>query len=253
MATLTQQNISPALNQLRRKHDALKEIIANFGKQQEERANEITSRRYAPGVMGDPALYNKAVADRRQEFATRRESLKEGVLEELNALKSEADRLKMVADREIYAAMGRPAPKDTSEELLREMREGRAWDRIKGYLDTKSRDDLVPEARKVVRENLLQGDEDAVEALRRELPVYLKTRGEVPDHATLIITEEYGKHNPNVAVSQAAKAELEAGMYNLQFAITHTREAVKADKPGVTIALWEKGKTEDLAIPQVRI
>jgi hypothetical protein len=121
-------------------------------------------------VWMNESLTPKARADRAEE-------LRNAALQKVDAALAAAQADLQTIERAIDKAVQPPQSGDATERLLRETQVSRVWARQKGQLD--SMPDayaVIRAARQLLADAAAQGDGVAVQALREELPSYLKTR-----------------------------------------------------------------------------
>jgi hypothetical protein len=122
-------------------------------------------------VWMDESLTPKARADRAEE-------LRNAALKQVDAALAAAQADLQTLERAIAKAVAPTQSGDATERLLRETQLGRVWARQKGQLDNlPDAYAVLRAARQLLADAASQGDPVAVQALREELPSYLKTRG----------------------------------------------------------------------------
>src|SRR5437867_6184920 len=125
-------------------------------------------------INAAPRVRSGATAD--QNFAAQQqmtrdlEALNQSTLENIVRLRTETASLEQTTATSLNRELGRPAPSDTNEALLREIREQRAWERIRPLLDQVAPTALELAAREHARAALAMNDDDTLVALRAELP-----------------------------------------------------------------------------------
>lgn len=147
----------------------------------------------------------------------------------------------------IDRGMGRPAPANTNEALLRETQELRAWNRVKPILDNAeaSYSGLRERLQTVVSTAAANGDDHTIHALRTELPGYLAGRQAEPGDVrplTDALDQAIVKAKPELADVVAARSEVAAGVPRIETGIGQLMEFV--GNRGETSALvpgWGKG------------
>jgi hypothetical protein len=121
-------------------------------------------------VWMDESLTPKARADRAEE-------LRNAALKQVDAALAAAQADLQTIERSIDKAVEPTQSGDATERLLRETQLGRVWARQKGQLDNlPDAYAVLRAARQLLADAASQGDAVAVQALREELPSYLKTR-----------------------------------------------------------------------------
>src|SRR5262245_10186905 len=89
-----------------------------------------------------------------------RDDAKRETLLEIESLHSRAEELREGARQDIGKALGRPAPKSQQEALLAELREQRAWQRIKPRLDAAAF--VADEVGRIARDAAVNADADTL-------------------------------------------------------------------------------------------
>jgi hypothetical protein len=150
------------------------------------------------------------------------------------------------AQKEIDLSLGfRVDSADTQENLLREMRERSAWERIKPVLDREDVFSISNSLGALVRDFALSHDKDSLSVIRRELPLYLRARFPKDDIFTEAIDafeRALADTLPEAVSALTFQRELRSGVYQLRMAISYAEYAIKQNELEFVIPVWEKGK-----------
>jgi hypothetical protein len=137
---------------------------------------------------------------------------------------------------------------DVQGEILRELREQRAWARIKPLLDKTERTMLLPRVQDLAQRAAQDGDDVTLSALEAELPAYLEAQGQASytPQALAAITQARLPHLPPAA-RQAIKVrqELAEGWPRLMAAFQMARNEASG-RGGPTVALPGWRSTEQV-------
>ncbi len=206
-----------------------------------------------PRINAAPRLASGATADQnvaaQQQMTRDLAALNQSTLENIVRLRTETTSLEQTTVTSLNRELGRPAPSDTNEALLREIREQRAWDRVRPLLDQVEPLALDLAVREHARTALAMNDDDTLFALRAELPAYAKAKG-VSETAPIILAafdEEMAQVRPSISTALQAKRELETGMRRLQVGFTQAEYMVKRGEFSTVIPSWD-AKVPDLIV-----
>ncbi len=204
-------------------------------------------------INAAPRVRSGATADQnvaaQQQMTRDLEALNQTTLESIVRLRTETVSLEQATETSLNREMGRPAPSDTNEALLREIREQRAWDRVRPLLDQVEPLALDLAVREHTRTALAMNDDDTLFALRAELSAYAKAKG-VSETAPIILAafdEEMAQVRPNISTALQAKRELETGMRRLQVGFTQAEHMVNTGEFSTVIPSWD-AKVPDLIV-----
>lgn len=226
-------NPNPALETLRGLPQRIADLLKKHG---EERIRIASHQR-----LSNRATTDETVAA--QQRQTEEEAaLVTRTLESITALRAEADKSNHAAQLDVNRRSGRPEPADSNEALLREMREQRAWARLKPLLDQTEPAALHTAVGGYVIRALAEGDDDTIFALRAELPAYTEAKG-VGDIAAAIVTvldDAVAQSRPGVSDALRERRELEGGMKRLLTGFTYAEHAVINRELSAMIPGWDK-------------
>jgi hypothetical protein len=228
--------------------------------------SEITGLQAMPGRIADAARafgrkYSAAMnkprmtLQRGDQFISANEAMRSEFAQlrveaaaALAALRGATDELRESAKAKLAAAMSRPAARDTSEALLRESRESRAWQRLKPILDRST--NPAETVTQLVSEALTAGDDDTVEALRIELKSYLEGRGndELVHGVAKAFEAEMCRMRPLYAAAIGARAELERGLENLSQCFNFVETAIQQQHQTAMIVNYDGSMQNDVDI-----
>lgn len=195
----------------------------------------------------------KAETDKKNELA----ASKDETLKKLADVREEAKSKEEMATRQLDRALGMGAPSsNATDNLLSETREQKAWDRIKPILDRQSDIDAMRGEIKALVSGFIKkaddslvyydSDFDAVSALRKELPFYVKGRfsGAEADLYTTqsieAIEEALAGIRPEYKEAVDLKKELRSGMTMINTALNYVAHAVENNEPEAIIPGWTK-------------
>jgi hypothetical protein len=154
---------------------------------------------------------------------------------------------------EIAAKTGRPAPADSASALLREQRTARAWTRQKEILAAEGATAAVVGG--LAADALATGDDDALDALRQELPAHMRAasaadsaalpeaqrpefvRAKVTE-ATAALDRAIGEARPAFRAALALRQEIEAGAYRVGVGIGVAEHAIQTGALVATVPAW---------------
>lgn len=238
MSTVPPTNNS-GLNLLREMPKRLADLI----KQHSEQRLRITrgpQLRLGATTDENAAAYQRVT----QELA----KLTETTLASIVGLRDEAAKWASAAASDIVRRMGRPTPIDSTEALLRETREQRAWARIRPLLDL-----IEPVALNgAVAEHALQaianGDDDTLFALRTEMPAYAQAKGVAELVAVILsaLDDTIAKARPEISAALTERRELERGMQRLHTGFTYAEHAVNKSELSAVIPSWDSKQPDHI-------
>ena len=136
-------------------------------------------------------------------------------------------------------------PKDSTEALLRDAKEQRAWTKVKDVLAS-SPNDHPNVIRTATQRALAENDHHTIAAINSELPHFARDDADKP----LLVSafeETVASARPEARQALETRKELEPGLYQLNMAISYARDAIDGEKSSVILPGWEKGKTETLS------
>lgn len=196
-------------------------------------------------INKSPRLHSGATTDEneaaRQGLATELAKLAETTLASIVGLRQEASKWATAAESDVNRRMGRPAPADTNEALLREMREQRAWARVRPLLDQVEPSALNDAVAGHALQALANGDDDTLFALRAELPAYAQAKGasELLPVILTAIDDTMGKARPEILTALTERRELARGMKRLQTIFGHAEFAVSQGELVADVPAWD--------------
>jgi hypothetical protein len=226
-----QPTTNSGLNLLRALPLRLVALLQGHG---EQRQRIATQQRISTRASADE---NVAAQQRQaQELTTLNEKTQASIAE----LRGEATKWKTAAESDISRRLGRPAPADSNEALLREMREQRAWARVRPLLDQVQPLTLDKAVGEHVMKALANGDDDTLFALRAELPAYVEARGasEIMPVILSVLDGKMAEVRPGVSDVLRERRELEVGMRRLLTGFAQAEYMVKQGDFSTVIPAW---------------
>ncbi len=247
-STPTVPGVSATLiGSLRGKIDKIETI---FKQTTEKIAKLITDPRLSIGAS------TQQVQSAKEEMETAVKTVKATAIQELQSIKTETGSERDTVLRAAASAMGRPAPANATEALLREQRQGAAWARHKPLLDRQPSDysSITRTVTQTATEAIAAGDDDTLAALRLELVPYMRGRN-VPaaEQAAMQLDELIGAARPAVAGALDLQREVEKGVAAIFMAVNHVSRAIEGGTPFLAIVNWDGKTTRNLKMPGVEI
>lgn len=178
----------------------------------------------------------------RQQIAT----LKQNTRATIGTKRADAAKFEPAARSDIARRLGRPAPADSAEAQVRESREARAWARTRPLLDQVQPDALSAQVAELATEALASNDEEALAALRTELPAYARLRaGDKALGALLsavlstVLDHIVSQARPEIAEVLVEQQELNVGMPRMVMGFTYCEYAIDQNELSVIIPSWD--------------
>ncbi len=137
---------------------------------------------------------------------------------------------------------------DVQSEILRELREQRAWARIKPLLDKAERTMLLPRVQDLAQRAAQDGDDVTLSALEAELPAYLEVQGlasSVPQVLATVTQARLPHLPPAARKAISVRQELAEGWPRLMAAFMQARHEASG-RGGPTVALPGWSPTEQV-------
>lgn len=234
-----QPTTNSGLNLLRAMPQRLTDLI----KQHSEQRLRITR---APQVRtGATADENAAAYQRVQQQLGK---LAETTLAAIVGLRDESAKWAAAAASDIARRMGRPAAIDSNEALLRETREQRAWARIRPLLDLIEPVALNGAVVEHALSALAANDDDALFALRAEMPAYAQAKGvaELVPAILAALDDTWAKARPEISTALTERRELEKGMKRLHIGFSQAEYAVNQSEMSTVIPSWDPKQPEHI-------
>jgi|GEM_PF-4569286 len=173
---------------------------------------------------------------------------KEDALTKLTELLSQVNSQEKRAQKDIDLELGfRVDSSDTQENLLREMRENSAWQRIKPILDREDVFSVSNALSGLIKDFALASDKDSISVIRKELPMYVRARfpkDDILSEAIDAFERALSDTLPEAVEALRYQSDLRTGVYQLRTAINYAEYAIKKDELEFPMPVWEQGKTE---------
>lgn len=211
------------LTRLREVPDRVARLLAEY---EQQRVRIERQHKLAPGPSDDPAK-----SDAVPELA----GLRQSVQARLDQIRAETRLRARRLDRAVASAIDRPPARGEKASLLREVREQRAWGRLRGILDglESGTPELLAGIRGLTTELLVAGDDDGLAALRTELPAYLRARGADTQIESALdsLNEAVAAVRPGAAAAWQLKREVDLLLPHLTKQLDAAEEAIRAGVP----------------------
>lgn len=234
--TQTETFASPSLESLRQAPETVAGILRDFGEQRSTTASKLE----------DSATFDPSSPVSQQAMKDALDVQKNVALAKLEDAQNETQDRFARAQADIASALTRSAPADATERLLRELQEQRLWGRTRQVLDSAgSAGDVETAVRDLVDAAVADGDEDAIFALRAELPAYLLARGMAGGTgivAKQALDEALAAVRPKAAAALEARRELERGSQLLAGAFNQAVYSVEQDESNIILPGWTKNE-----------
>lgn len=230
---------SSNLTNLRTVNKRVADTFKNWGAR-----NQAISKKPRLHYGATPEEIQRAENAKRAELAASRET----ALGELREIRKHVEIYHRGLVQDIGKVLDRPAPKDTNEALLREMREQRAWSRYKQILDLEtSPGKAQAKAQEFAAAALAAGDEDGFAAIRAEMPTYLTARADEASVPIFLgaLDESLAKAKPELAPALAARAEIVRGLPWVNTAVNHAEHHIQKGDLNAHLIAWD-GSVEQI-------
>jgi hypothetical protein len=219
--------------------DRISQLFTDFGAARTKTAK-------GPRMVG--TLTQEGLEKAKAQIQQEQVAIKNGYMARYDDLRTEIGELHAGLTQDIERTISRPRPKDVNEALLNEMRESRAWARMKGILDNGDRFSLEEKSLSMAKDALGRKDEDSIQALRTELPHYLEMKlpaGESGARWKQMILDkidsEVAATRPDMGEALSARAEASKGLTNLETAINYAKYAIKEGQDLIVAPTWDGG------------
>ncbi len=154
-------------------------------------------------------------------------ALVQSAINTLDQWQSQAEAARKRVEDRCQAALKR-TPGSVEEEILRELRLTRAWQRIERVLDGLDNQAFVRYIPDLAKKAAADGDVAALEAMAAELPSYLESRKVFMPSLSAILSEAQAPFlQPEQRTALSVQRDLEAGWPRLQAAFQMTRKALE--------------------------
>lgn len=220
--------------------------VADLLKQHFEQRLRINK---APRLSAGATTDQQAAAQ--QRMTQEQGALKDASLSSVRQFRIDASKHETAARSDVNRRLGRPEPADSAEANLRESREARAWARTKPLLDQVEPVALPDTVRDLAIEALASNDDDALSALRLELPAYTRLRSadrsladQILAAVTATLDQAVAQARPAVAEVLQEQRELEVGMRRLLLGFTYAEHAINESELSAVIPSWDPKQPE---------
>lgn len=206
----------------------------------------------SPEVLGNPAKANAAREEILAKVRTSQEAARSAALADIESIQTSMASFAKSAEAEISRMIfSRPSTKDTTELLLRETREARAWGRVKPLLD-KALPQGVPAVRKVAKEVATEaatgGDNDTIAALFAEVPSWAQANDQMGEVLFFDIEEALIAADPTKKDAVLLRQELRKGLNHMSLSLSQMKHAIQNQLTSVVVVDWAgQGATLTLA------
>ncbi len=198
----------------------------------------------------------KYVADNRsslnpEALEAGRQAIVDAAMKRIAELEQMATAASADIETAIATATQKP-PVATQEAILEEMRQTRAWERVKAHLAAANGDAAVIHATviQLARDAVAAKDGPTIDALRAEMPTYVRTLTRAAENGTaklvgpmLDAIDELDAtwRSPAYGVARKARRELDHGSAALKGAFYHVRDVIEEGRPLYTVPGFRPG------------